>query len=122
MKNFMVLILLLTISSTSQANDSAAIAIDAVKSHEKVIHFLADKPSHDYQITYQQLQLGGVCGFVGCNWRQLVSVIIKSKSSNNPTKTILLLVEGLASSTYSKPTITFISIKKSLENKLIIID
>lgn len=122
MKSFMVFILLLLISYASQAKDSATIAIDAVKSHEKITNFLADKSSSDYQVTYQQVELGGVCGFVGCNWRQLVSVIITSKSSNNPSKTILLLVEGLTSSIDIKPTVSFISIKSNVENKLIFIN
>lgn len=118
----MVFILLVLISYASQAKDSATIAVDAVKSHKKIINFLADKSSNDYQITYQQVELGGVCGFVGCNWRQLVSVIITSKSSNNPSKTILLLVEGLTSSIDTKPTVSFINIKRNLENELIFIN
>lgn len=117
-----VFVLILTISYVSHAKDAADIAIDAVKSHEKIIHFLKDKSSNDYQVTYQQLELGGICGFVGCNWRQLVSVIITSKSSNNPSKTILVLVEGLTSTIDSKPTVSFVNLKTSLENELIVIN
>lgn len=123
MNKFMVFILLLSISYASQAADSTAdIAIDAVKSHEKIINFLANKSSDNYQVTYQPLELGGICGFVGCNWRQLVSVIITSKSSNSPSQTILLLVEGLTSSIDSKPKISFISLKNNQKNELVFIN
>ena len=123
MKIFIVFIFLLSISSVSQATDTPEnIAINAVKSHEKIILFLADKSPANYHVTYQQVKLGGICGFVGCNWRQLVSVIITSKSSNNPSKTILLLVEGLTSSIDSAPKVSFIGIESSLENELIFIN
>ncbi|NQZ21237.1 MAG: hypothetical protein HRT53_04205 [Colwellia sp.] len=122
MKKFMFFIVLLSIANVSRAADTTAeIAINAVKSHEKIINFLADKSSHDFQVSYQPLKLGGICGFVGCNWRQLVSVIITSKSSNSPTKTILLLVEGITSSIDSKPKVSFISLESSLKNELIFI-
>jgi len=123
MKKCMIFILLLSTANFSYAADTTAdIAIDAVKSHKKIINFLADKSSNDFKVTYQPLKLGGICGFVGCNWRQLVSVIITSKKSNTPTKTILLLVEGITSSTDNKPKVSFISLKSSLDNEFVFIN
>jgi hypothetical protein len=123
MKKLMIFIFLLSISYASQAeNTTEYIAINAVKSHQQIIAFLANKSSSDFQVTYHALELGGICGFVGCNWRQLVSVIITSKNSNNPSKTILLLVEGLTSSIESKPKISFMSLESSLKNELVFIN
>lgn len=123
MKKLILFILLLSLSNVSQAVESTAdIAINAVKSHKKIISFLAKKSSNDFQVTYQPLKLGGICGFVGCSWRQLVSVIITSKSSNRPSKTMLLLVEGITSSTDSKPKVSFIRLESSLKNELIFIN
>jgi len=120
MKKFIFFILLLSIVNISQAETAPEeIAINAVKSQQQIIKLLANKPSSDFQVTYQSLKLGGVCGFVGCNWRQLVSVIITSKSSNTPTQTILLLVEGITSSLDNKAKVSFISLKSNLRNELI---
>jgi len=119
MKQFIVLILLLSISNNCLANQ---IAIDAVKSHEKIIHFLADKPKTHYRITYQQLELGDICGFVGCHWRVLISVIVTSKSANAPSTTIVALVEGMIPSQKQKPKVSFITLQKTIPNTLVFID
>ena len=119
MKQLIALIFLLSISNNCQAN---AIAIDAVKSNQKIIHFLADKSLTDFKITYQQLELGDICGFVGCHWRKLVSVILTSKSANAPSTTILALVEGIVPNNQNKPTVTFVTLKNSLPNTLVFID
>jgi hypothetical protein len=57
MTKIIVLMLLLSISNYCQAN---SIAIDAVKADEKIIHYLADKSITNFQITYQQLELGNL--------------------------------------------------------------
>jgi len=119
MKNTLIFIFLIFTSFNSQANN---IAIDAVKSNPKVINFLADKSPDKYRIAFQQVELGGVCGFTGCNWRKLVSLVVTSKSSNSPTSTVLLLVEGISSPSASEPTVSFITIKKQLDNNLVLID
>ncbi|MBA6230754.1 MULTISPECIES: hypothetical protein [unclassified Colwellia] len=117
MKQLIILIFLLSISNNCQA-----IAIDAVKSHQKIIHFLADNSLTDLKITYQQLDLGDICGFVGCHWRKLVSVIVTSKSANAPSTTIVALVEGLVPDNQNKPTVTFVTLQNSLPNTLVFID
>jgi hypothetical protein len=117
MKQLIALIFLLSISNNCQA-----IAIDAVNSNQKIIHFLADKSLTNFKITYQQLELGDICGFVGCHWRKLVSVIVTSKSANAPSTTIVALVEGIVPNNQNKPTVTFVTLKNSLPNTLVFID
>ena len=121
MKQFILLILLLSISNHCQAT-TTSIAIDVVKSHEKIIRFLADKPSTHFQVTYQQVELGDICGFVGCHWRKLVSVVVTSKSANTPSTTIFALVEGTIPNRESKPTVSFVTLQNNLPNKLVFID
>ncbi len=119
MKNTLIFIFFLCTSFNSQANN---IAIDAVKSNPKVINFLADKSQDKYRITFQQMELGGTCGFTGCNWRKLVSVVVTSKGSNSPTNTVLLLVKGMNSTSRSEPTVSFITMKKELGNNFVLSD
>lgn len=118
MKSIILFISLLFISYNSQAND---IAIEAVKSNEEVILFLADKSSSNYQITFQKIELGGICGFVGCNWRNIVSIVVTSKKSNATSTTILALVEGVTTNKKIPPTVTFITFNRSPSNKLVAI-
>jgi hypothetical protein len=118
MKNIVLFILLLSISYHCQAND---IAIEAVKSDKKVMLFLANKSIKDHKITFQTMQLGGICGFVGCNWRTLVSLVVTSKSANSPSTTILMLVEGLTSSINTPPTVTFVTLTQENSNDLVTI-
>jgi hypothetical protein len=119
MKIFVIFIFLLSASFISLAND---IAIEAVKSNDQIILFLADKQLNTYQVTYDQIELGGICGYIGCNWRKLVSVVVISKNSNSPTQTILALVEGSSQDGNNKPKVSFINFKNNAQNNLTLID
>ncbi|NQZ86357.1 MAG: hypothetical protein HRT54_02115 [Colwellia sp.] len=119
MKIFIIFTFLLSTSFISKAED---IAITAVKSNEQIILFLADKPLNAYQITYEQIELGDICGYMGCNWRKLVSIVVRSKKSNSPTKTILALVESSTNSNTNMPKVSFINFKNNVQNNLIFID
>jgi hypothetical protein len=121
MKDFIILILLLSISKYGLAS-TKSIAIDTVKSHKEIILFLADKPLTNYIITYQQVELGNICGVIGCQWRKIVSVIVSSKSSNSPTTTILALVEGTTPNRNNAPTVSFITLNNKLSNTLTFVD
>jgi len=121
MKQLIILILLLSISNSCLANTNS-IAIDAVKSHKEITHFLADKPFTNYKVTYQEIELGNICGVIGCHWRKIVSVIVSSKSANSPTTTILALVEGTIPSRNIPPTVSFITLKSKSPNTLVFID
>jgi hypothetical protein len=118
MKPFIISIFLLSISFTLTANDTA---INAVKSHKEVILFLADKSLNNYQINYEQIELGDICGYMGCQWRKIVSVIVISKGSNSPSQTILALVEG-STSMNNKPKVSFVTLKNNMQNNLTLID
>ncbi|MFB0981369.1 MAG: hypothetical protein QMC62_10695 [Alteromonadaceae bacterium] len=119
LKNFIIFIFLLSISFISIADD---IAIEAVKYNEQFILFLADKSQNTYQVTYDQIELGDICGYTGCHWRKLVSVVVISKSSNSPSKTILALVESSTARSNNKPKVSFIYFKDSVQNTLTFID
>ena len=119
MKTFIIFIFLLSTSFSLKADD---IAIEAVKSNDEIILFLADKSQHDYNINFQQIELGDICGYMGCNWRKIVSVVITSKSSNSPTKTILALVKGSTRNSNEKPKVSFINLKNKLQNNLTTVD
>ena len=119
MKAFIIYIFLLSASFTSKADD---IAIDAVKSNKEVILFLADKSLNNHKINFQKIELGNICGYMGCNWRKIVSVVAISKSSNSPSKTILALVEGSTNNTNEKPNVSFINLKNKLQNSLITVE
>jgi hypothetical protein len=119
MKMFIIFTFFLSITFISKADD---IAINAVKSNEQIVLFLADKPLNAYQVTYEQIELGGICGYMGCSWRKLVSVVISSKKSNSPSQTILALVESSTKTSANTPKVSFINLQNNVQNTLIFID
>jgi hypothetical protein len=119
MKMFIIFIFLLSTSFIAQANN---IAIDAVKSNEEIILFLADKSPNTHQIFYEQIEIGSICGFMGCHWRKIVSVVVISKSSNSPSQTILALVEDSTQDDNNKPKVSFINLQNNVQNNLTFID
>jgi hypothetical protein len=121
MKQLIILILLLSISNSCLANTNS-IAIDAVKSHKEITRFLVDKPLTNYNVTYQEIELGNICGFIGCHWRKIVSVKVSSKTANSPTTTILALVKGTIPSRNIPTTVSFITLKNKLSNTLVFVD
>lgn len=84
-------LLLFLFSSTLSAEDNA---IKAFKNNADVIDFLSNKSAENYWIKFQQMKLGGECGFTSCQWRKLVSLVVTSKSSNASSTTIIALVSG----------------------------
>ena len=106
-------------SCASQASDNA---INTVKKNEKIKQFLSDKSPKNYWIKYHEMELGGMCGIAGCNWRKLVSLVVTSKRANAPSVTIMALVQGQEPDRGSKPTIRFVDFKDMdpsiWENKL----
>ena len=109
-------VLLLLFSNTLFAE---GIAIEAVKKHPRVLEFLSNKPSSQYWIKFNQMELGGECGFTGCQWRKLVSLIVTSKSSNATSITIVALVNGHTPDNNSKITVNFVELKKLPGNNLL---
>ncbi|BAJ02092.1 hypothetical protein [Shewanella violacea] len=103
-----IIILLCLFSSTVFSED---IAIDAVKKHPKIIEFLSDKPRDQYWIDFHQMKLGGSCGFTGCQWRKLVSLVVTSKSANALSETIIALVNGEQPSHNSNIKVRFVELE-----------
>lgn len=85
-------------------------AIKWVKQHPKVQQLIKQHNERDYQTTYSELSLGGQCGFVGCDWHQLVSVVITAKRSNSPSMTILAKVSGQTPDHGKTPTVEFVEL------------
>lgn len=113
MKIFALILCCLILSCSAQEiNDNNKLALNIVKNHSKVHEFLNNKKTVNSSVKYQQMELGGICGFVGCNWRQLVSVVVTSKSSNSPSETLIFLVEGVNPDRGADPKVTLVELKK----------
>lgn len=104
-----ILILILLFSSELFADE---LAIDVVKAHPKIIDFLSKKPAAQHWIKFSQLPLGSECGFAGCQWRKLVSLVVTSKKSNAPSITILALVSGRHSNKTDNTNVEFVELTK----------
>lgn len=109
MKLSIVMMSLWLMTNDVKANDNE-IALAAFKHQPQVVKFLANKSLTNYWIKYQQVELDGICGFVGCEWRKLVTMKVTSKSSNAPAVTILAVVNGMAGNVQIKPTVTFMKL------------
>lgn len=94
------------------------IAIEAVKKNPKIIELLSNKPLSKYSVDFHMMELGGQCGFTGCQWRKLVSLIVTSKAANAPSTTILALVSGYNPNIIKEISINFVALKKAVGNDL----
>lgn len=100
--------LLMLISQESLGKNPSA--IEWVKQHPKVQTLVSQHNENEYQTTYSELSLGGQCGFAGCDWYQLVSVVITAKRANNPSMTILAKVSGQTPDRGNAPKIEFVEL------------
>jgi len=107
--------LLFFFSNTLFAGD---IAIEAVKKHPKIIEFLSTKPISKYWVDFHKMQLGGQCGFTGCQWRKLVSLIVTSKASNASSMTIIALVSGNNANVSNEVAIEFVELNRITAQEL----
>lgn len=113
MKPFIMLLLLFP--STLFAED---IAIAAVKKHPKIIELLSTKPLAKHWLEFHQMDLGGECGFTGCKWRKLVSLIVTSKGGNAMSTTTIALVSGHKPNNINKITVEFVELTKINKNTI----
>ncbi len=104
-------------STTTDTESSVAIAIEFVKQNPKIKAYLKNKDLQKYSIEFNQVKLGGVCGFTGCQWRTLVSLVVTAKHANSPSTTILAIVKGRLPAGHSEPTIQFVDFKPMNEIK-----
>ncbi|MFT4927770.1 MAG: hypothetical protein ACI8WB_003884 [Phenylobacterium sp.] len=97
-----------TSTSTSE-QDTAAISI--FKQHQKVKALLAKHTDPQYTIHFSELQMSDRCGFVGCQWQKLVSMVITAADrANAPSVTFLGVVEGWVPDRGMAPTVRFVQL------------
>ncbi|NQZ28681.1 MAG: hypothetical protein HRT55_20465 [Colwellia sp.] len=111
MKPFIMLLMLF--SCTLLAED---IAIEAVKKHPKIIELLSTKTLAKHWVEFHQMDLGGECGFTGCKWRKLVSVIVTSKGGNAISTTTIALVSGHKPNNINNITVEFVELTKLIKD------
>ena len=109
MKLSVVLMSLWLVVGTAHSKEDE-VAMNAFKHDPKIVKYLANKSLTNYWIKYQQLELDGICGFAGCEWRKLVTMKVTSKSSNAPSVTILAVVNGMAGNVKIEPKVNFVKL------------
>lgn len=111
----------LTNPATAQQNPSQnaelqSNIIELIKQNSKVQQLLAKHPPDHYDTTIEQVDLGGHCGFVGCDWHKLVSIVITAKRSNRPSINLLIKVSGQTPQTEQKPKLEFVELHAMNDN------
>lgn len=109
MRIILLILLGLIMSETSRAEEISA--IDVFKQQPQVQQLLAKHPTDKNQISFDEVQMGGQCGFVGCTWNKLVSMVITSQRANAPSLTILAVVSGNTPARGAKPQVRFVELK-----------
>lgn len=102
---------LMLVFMTTQVEAQTPSAIEIVKQHPKIKQMLDKHPSEQYQISFGEVEMGGNCGFVGCTWQKLVSLVITAKRVNAPSMTILAEVTGNIPVRNSEPSVRFVDLK-----------
>lgn len=100
---------LLLLSAQALSHDTKT--IDAVKKDPTVIKFIksvATSPSHN--VTFHEMPLDSICGFVGCESRTLVNVMITSTGANAPTKSLLARVTVMELNEKIKPQVAIVTL------------
>jgi hypothetical protein len=98
--------------SAKEVIETNDLALSAVKKHPEIQKILSNKRFKNSTVKYHQMELGGICGYVGCHWRNLVSVVVTSQSSNSPSETFIVLVEGINPNSGVDPKVTFVELKE----------
>ena len=99
---------LMVMSNLAAANTD--LAINAVKQQQKIQTLLSAHDQQHYEVGYHAMPMGGHCGFVGCQWRELVSVVITAKRANSPTMTLLAEVTGQTPHRDRPPVVRFVEL------------
>lgn len=78
-------------STASFAHDSKVIS--AVKKNPQIAAYIKEaSQSASNTITFHQMPLDGICGFTGCESRELVNIKVTSNQSNAPATSMLAVV------------------------------
>jgi hypothetical protein len=109
------ILLLMSVSSNadtpSDSNSAApSTAISTVQKQDKIKSLITQYSNNNYTISFGEVDMGGHCGFVGCEWQKLVSMVITAKRSNSPSVTYLAVVTGQTPDRGAKPTIRFVDL------------
>jgi len=100
---------LLFLSAQGVAHDTKT--IEAVKNDPSVISFIKKiAVSADNKVTFHEMPLDSICGFVGCESRTLVNVMITSNESNAPTKSLLARVTVMDLNETMKPKVDIVTL------------
>jgi hypothetical protein len=95
--------------STSTA-PSTSIAISTVQQQDKIKSLITQYTNDNYTISFGEVEMGGHCGFVGCEWQKLVAMVITAKRANSPSVTYLSVVTGQTPDRGAKPTVRFVDL------------
>lgn len=87
---FFIIVLLLLSSTASFAHDSKVIS--AVKKNPKVAAYLKEAKLASSTISFHQMPLTSICGFAGCELKELVNIKVTSTQSSASTKSMLAVV------------------------------
>jgi hypothetical protein len=100
---------LLLLSAQSCAHDTKI--IDAVKKDPAVMSFIKNVvTSTDNKVTFHEMPLDSICGFVGCEKRTLVNIMITSTIVNAPTKSLLARVTVMELNEKMKPQVVIVTL------------
>lgn len=104
------LVLLMSSPSTPAQEPQKISAIEIFKQQDKVKALLAKHTDQQYSTTFGEVEMGSLCGFVGCQWQKLVSMVITSNRANAPSVTFLGVVEGWMPDRGVAPTVRFVEL------------
>ena len=96
--------------SVSANADTPSTAISTVQQQDKIKSLITQYTNDNYTISFGEVEMGGHCGFVGCEWQKLVSMVITAKRSNAPSVTYLAVVTGQTPDRGAKPTVRFVDL------------
>ena len=106
------ILLIMSISSSADtpSSPSTSLAISTVQQQDKIKSLITQYTNDNYTISFGEVEMGGHCGFVGCEWQKLVSMVITAKRSNSPSVTYLAVVTGQTPDRGAKPTVRFVDL------------
>lgn len=97
-------------SADTPSSPSTSLAISTVQQQDKIKSLITQYTNDNYTISFGEVEMGGHCGFVGCEWQKLVSMVITAKRSNSPSVTYLAVVTGQTPDRGAKPTVRFVDL------------
>lgn len=97
-----------TFGSTAEPKQPSA--VDIFKQQAETKTLISKYSNKDYDISFGEVEMGGHCGFVGCDWNKLVSMVITAKRANSPSLTYLAVVSGQVPDRGTPPKVRFVDL------------